>query len=101
MSSYALGKYAVAICDRCGQQYDYLTLRKEWTGFKVCPQCFEPRHPQSKPVRVPKEPQALHDPRPARKEPLTVFVGQTIFPQPDSISTQGVTQLGVVKVTTT
>ena len=32
--AYAQGKYARAICDRCGFDIPYLDLRKEWTGFK-------------------------------------------------------------------
>ena len=99
--SYAIGKYSQAICDRCGQQFDYVKLLKEWTGFKVCHQCYEPKAPQSMTLRVPNEPQALWEPRPARKEPMNVFVGQTIFPQPDNTSLQGFMQLGEVTVTTT
>ena len=99
--SYALGKYSQALCDRCGQQYDYLELLKEWTGYKVCPKCFEPKHPQSKPVRVPKEPQALWEPRPDRKDPMVVFVGQMIFPPSDSFALQAIGQVGEVTVTTT
>ena len=31
--AFAVGKHSQAICDRCGQQYDYLDLRKEWNGL--------------------------------------------------------------------
>ncbi len=48
--AFASGKYAIAICDRCGFQYKYLTLKKEWTGFRVCPECYEPKHPQLEPI---------------------------------------------------
>ena len=34
--SFASGKHAIAICDRCGFQYKYTSLKKEWTGFRVC-----------------------------------------------------------------
>ena len=44
--TYATGKYALALCDRCGFRYKLLELRKEWTGLKVCDSCFEPKHPQ-------------------------------------------------------
>jgi hypothetical protein len=64
MGGYASGKYSQAICDRCGQQYKYLELKKEWTGFKVCPECYEPKHPQLLPKRTINEPQALYQPRP-------------------------------------
>ena len=43
---FATGQYALALCDRCGQQYDYIVLRQEWNGLRVCPECFEEKHPQ-------------------------------------------------------
>jgi len=71
---YATGKRSLAICDRCGQRYRYLELRKEWTGFKTCPDCFEPKHPQLEPSKVPFEPQVLHEPRPDVPETNDVIV---------------------------
>lgn len=65
---YASGKRSLAICDRCGQRYRYPKLRKEWTGLKTCPDCFEPKHPQLEPSKVPFEPQVLHEPRPDIRE---------------------------------
>lgn len=62
--AYAQGKYARAICDRCGFDVPYLDLKKEWTGFKVCSECFEPKHPQLEPHTAPADPQALYRPRP-------------------------------------
>ena len=68
--SYASGKYALAVCDRCGQQYKYSQLREEVengrrNGLRVCPPCYDEDHPQ---LRLGKEkvvdPQALRDPRP-------------------------------------
>jgi formylmethanofuran dehydrogenase subunit E len=44
--AFASGKYSQAICDRCGYQYPYLELKKEWNGLFTCPECFEPKHPQ-------------------------------------------------------
>jgi len=73
--TFANGKFALAICDRCGQQYKYLELRQEWNGLFTCPECFEPKHPQLDPPYHPADAVALHDPRPARQEPVTVFVG--------------------------
>lgn len=95
---YAVGKKSLAICDRCGQQYRYLQLRKEWTGFKVCPECYEPKHPQLEPSPPPFEPQALYNPRPARTEPMTVYVGENVFNISKSI--HGTTQVGIVRVVT-
>ena len=68
--SYASGKYALAVCDRCGQQYKYSQLREEVengrrNGLRVCSPCHDEDHPQ---LRLGKEkvvdPQALRDPRP-------------------------------------
>lgn len=64
MVLYASGRKARAVCDRCGQEYKLRVLRKEWTGYRVCPQCFEERHPQLQIRRNLKDPQALRDPRP-------------------------------------
>jgi hypothetical protein len=35
-----------AICDRCGFKHYASNLRDEWTGLKVCGECFETRHPR-------------------------------------------------------
>jgi hypothetical protein len=43
-STLRIGDYNV-ICDRCGFQYKASQLQKEWTGFMVCKECYEPRHP--------------------------------------------------------
>tara|TARA_R100001440_G_scaffold14996_1_gene25516 strand:- start:216 stop:548 length:333 start_codon:yes stop_codon:yes gene_type:complete len=75
MATFATGKYAVAICDRCAQQYKFLELRKEWNGLMTCPECFEPKHPQLDPAYHSGDAQALPFARPAREEPVIVFVG--------------------------
>jgi|TARA_R100000406_G_scaffold72579_2_gene52889 hypothetical protein len=64
--AFASGKYAIAICDRCGFEYKYTSLRKEWTGFRVCTECYEPKHPQLEPPRNVSDPQGLRFPRPSR-----------------------------------
>ena len=61
--AYAVGIYSKAICDRCGFRYDYLELRQEWNGLKVCPECYETKHPQLEPISKPNDPQALFEPR--------------------------------------
>ena len=73
--TFANGNRAIALCDRCGQQYKYLQLRQEWNGLFTCPSCFEPKHPQLDPGYHAADAIALRDPRPARQEPVTVFVG--------------------------
>jgi hypothetical protein len=35
-----------AACFRCGQKRKASELRKEWQGYYVCPEHWEPRHPQ-------------------------------------------------------
>ena len=96
---YATGKYALALCDRCGQQYDYVVLRKEWNNLRVCPDCYEEKHPQLEPDPPPYEPQALFEPRPDRKESLEILVGQKTFPLINNISTQGIGAVGIVTTT--
>ena len=51
MPSFASGKYAIAICDRCGFEYPYNELRFEIsdqkrTGFRVCYECLDQDQPQ-------------------------------------------------------
>ena len=75
--AYVSGKYAIALCDMFGQRYKLNRLIKEWTGFKVCPECYEPKHPQLEPKRTINEPQALYQPRPESRLGVTVYVGFT------------------------
>lgn len=77
-AGYASGKFAIALCDQCGQRYKLLQLIKDWKGFKVCPECYEPKHPQLEPKRTINEPQALYQPRPEARMPVTVYVGFTV-----------------------
>ena len=72
--AYALGKFARALCDRCAFEYKLSELKQEWNGLFTCPECFEPKHPQLDPPYHPADAVALHDPRPARQEPVTVYV---------------------------
>jgi NAD-dependent SIR2 family protein deacetylase len=75
MAGYATGKFSYAICDQCGWQFKYYVLKKEWTGFKVCDECYEPKHPQLEPKRGINEPIALFEPRPDRRQTVQVSVG--------------------------
>ena len=76
-AGYASGKFAIAICDQCGQKYKLLELIKDWKGFKVCTECYEPKHPQLEPKRTITEPQAVYQPRPDKRSAVTVYVGLT------------------------
>lgn len=97
--SYALGKHALAICDRCGQQFGYDQLSEEWTGAKTCPECWEAKHPQLGPFKAPQDPQALYKPRPEVKMSLTVPVGENcVFPPWLNGSLQLITSVGEVEI---
>jgi len=43
--SYNSGQWSF-ICDSCGQKLKSGVARERWDGFRVCPECWEPRHPQ-------------------------------------------------------
>jgi hypothetical protein len=73
--AYASGKFSYGLCDYCGQRYPYNVLRKNWRGFKVCPDDYEPKEPQLEPLQFVADAQALEQPRPDRVEPLDVYVG--------------------------
>lgn len=75
MGGWVAGKYALGICDQCGFQYKLNELKKEWTGFKVCSECYEPKHPQLEPKRGINEPIALLDPRPDTTQSVQVSLG--------------------------
>lgn len=61
---------ANAVCDRCGFVVPHSRLRREWTGNMVCPRCWDPRPPDTRPPRV--KPEGLPV-RNARPEPEPVF----------------------------
>jgi len=69
MGLFASGKHAQAICDRCGMAYPYLSIKEEWNGSRVCPECFEEKHPQLDPPRVTADAEALRHASPDRTEP--------------------------------
>ena len=67
---YASAKWSIAECDRCGQRYKLVELRKltiktKQVNIKVCPECWEPDQPQLQLGMYPVyDPQAVRDPRP-------------------------------------
>ena len=69
---YTQGKYTIAECDRCGFQYKRRVLKElvvndAQTNLQVCPQCWEPDHPQYQVGKYPVvDPQAIMNPRPDR-----------------------------------
>jgi len=68
-NAYSSGKFAIAECDRCGQQFKLKKLKTEVVKtkryeIKVCPECWDPDHPQLLLGMYPVEdPQALRAPR--------------------------------------
>lgn len=76
-AGWASGKFAIALCDQCGQRFKLNALTKDWRGFKVCRECYEPKHPQLEPKRTITEPQALYQPRPEARMAVTIYVGST------------------------
>jgi len=88
--AYALGKFAIGLCDRCSFEYKLHELKEEWTGFKVCPDCYEPKHPQLEPEPHVTDPEALYKPRPNNDveagEGFVVVTNSNIF-QDDFMNT--------------
>ncbi len=94
----ATGKFSYGLCDYCGRRYRYQDLKKNWKGFMVCPEDYEPKEPQIEPLQYKGDAIALKDPRPDRTERLDVFVGQEIFPPLKTASTHAITSVGKVEV---
>jgi len=67
---FASGKYSIAECDRCGQQYKLKQLKFEVIKtklyqIKVCEECWDPDQPQLQLGMYPiDDPQAVRQPRP-------------------------------------
>jgi len=67
---FASGKNSDAICDRCGFGYKLTLLKKlvvktKTYDLKVCPECWDPDHPQLQLGMYPvDDPQGVRDPRP-------------------------------------
>lgn len=59
----------LAVCDRCGFTLLASEMKKTWDGLFVCPEDWEPRHPQDF-VRSKSDRQSVSNPRPY---PETVY----------------------------
>ena len=62
--AYASGKYALAVCDTCSWAYKYRVMKTTWEGNRVCPECYEPKHPQLDPPPQSTDAESLWQPRP-------------------------------------
>lgn len=66
---FSSGKYSIAQCDRCGlrfklKQLKFLTVKTKLYQLKVCPECWDPDHPQLQLGMYPvDDPQAVREPR--------------------------------------
>jgi hypothetical protein len=71
-NKFAAGSQAIAECDRCSFRFRLKELRKETVkgniiNLLVCPDCWNPDHPQLKIGLYPvNDPQGLFNPRPDR-----------------------------------
>lgn len=81
MGQFTSGKFAKAICDRCGDKRYLKDLKLEWTGLKVCNQCFDIKDPLEFPTNFPVDPEALENPRPNNE----VEAGQGVIRTPSKI----------------
>ena len=68
MSSFAQGKFALAISDRSGMAFPYNEMVREWNGALVHNSEYESKQPQLQPKPTNADPQALQRARPARTE---------------------------------
>jgi hypothetical protein len=90
MSKFALGRHAIGMCDRCGQQYKLHELRSEVinlevTSFLVCPECWDPDNPQTQLGRYFfDDPQAVRDPRPPQSLNASRYSGAVRYDFTDS-----------------
>ena len=110
--AYAKGTHSLAVCDRCGWSYPYLSMKVEWNNLKVCPECYEPRQPQDIPAKQTFDPEALYQPRPEvplpqaelgkvtteNSSPMTDTTDDTIGTYFTGL--EGTTSLGTITVTT-
>jgi hypothetical protein len=69
-SKYASGKHSISQCDRCGQRFKLVELKKlviktKMVNIKVCQECWDPDQPQLQLGMYPvNDPQAVREPRP-------------------------------------
>lgn len=84
-SQFAAGKFAIAICDRCGfrtklKELRALTIKTKKVNIMVCRSCWEPDHPQLLVGMYPvNDPQALRNPRPDTTFPESRSLRDQIF----------------------
>jgi len=70
-----------AVCDRCGFTMQLYDLVQEWTGYRVCLECRDLRHPQEL-IRVRPDIQAVPNGRHEQTADEWVYI-TPVFP-PDT-----------------
>lgn len=118
-NQFASGKIAISTCDRCGLTYRLkelkaLTIKTKKVNLLVCPECWEPDHPQLMQGMYPvNDPQALRNPRPDQSKGRTgdyssrdfqwgwapVGGGNSITATPNNLV--ATTRVGTVTISTT
>ena len=91
MSSFAQGKFALAISDRSGMAFPYNEMVREWNGALVHMSEYEPKQPQLEPKPTNADPQALKRARPARTE----FATEDFLPENPFTTGAGGSLLGL------
>ena len=61
MTTFASGKFALAISDRSGMAFPYNEMVREWNGALVHVSEYEPKQPQLDPKPTSADPQALQE----------------------------------------
>lgn len=76
---WAKGARALAHCMRCGDRVPYgtLVIDESTKGLRVCPSCFDIKHPTEKPFRT-DEGIALKNPAPDLDDDSPGDAGQTL-----------------------
>lgn len=55
-------------CSRCGFKRRVSEIKREWSGARVCPECFDPKPAELKPPRVRPEGVPVHNAAPETEE---------------------------------
>ena len=94
---FSSGKNSIAECDRCGFRFKLTALKKlvvktKTYDLKVCPQCWDPDHPQLQLGMYPvDDPQGVRDPRPDLSYKLSGRTGlQIVLTNSPAQDAQGV-----------
>jgi hypothetical protein len=93
--SYKPGSWWI-ICDRCSTKIRGEEAKHEWTGFIVCKDCFEHRHPQDF-IRARKE---VITPPFTRPRPTDEFVAVCTLWGREALPGQGVAGCAIAGFTT-